>query len=106
MVVQFITETERDARAEIPICGVLGTKLDVRESMSIAALEDIRAHFGELVFETVIRMNVDLKRASQAKLPIDHHRPKSSGALDYGALADEFVSKVALEAPAGNAANE
>jgi chromosome partitioning protein len=105
MVVQFIQETERDARREIPICGVLGTKYDAREGMSQAALVDLRRHFGNTMLESVVRQNVDLKRASQARLPIDQHRPRSYGALDYSALADEFVTRMGLEAKRGAATN-
>jgi chromosome partitioning protein len=53
--------------------------------------DTIRAYFGDLVFDTVIRSNVSLAEAPANGQSIFDYAPKSSGAEDYAALAKEVL---------------
>lgn len=69
--------------------GVLICMHDNRKRLARAVSDTIRAYFGELVFNTVIRQNVSLAEAPAQGMSIFEYAPKSSGAEDYQALSEE-----------------
>jgi chromosome partitioning protein len=73
--------------------GVLICLHDSRKRLARAVSDTIRAYFGELVFDTVIRTNVALAEAPANGQTIFEYAPKSSGAEDYLALAEEVLSE-------------
>jgi chromosome partitioning protein len=71
--------------------GVLICLHDNRKRLGRAVSDTIRAYFGELVFDTVIRENVSLAEAPAHGQTIFEYAPKSSGADDYIQLASEVL---------------
>jgi chromosome partitioning protein len=72
--------------------GVLICLHDSRKRLARAVADTIRAYFGQLVFTTVIRENVALAEAPAKGQTIFEYMPKSPGAEDYMALAEEVVN--------------
>lgn len=72
--------------------GVLICLHDNRKRLARAVSDTIRAYFGELVFDTVIRTNVALAEAPSCGQTIFEYAPKSSGAEDYDSLAKEVMN--------------
>ncbi len=72
--------------------GVLICLHDSRKRLARAVADTIRAYFGQLVFNTVIRENVALAEAPAKGQTIFEYMPKSSGAEDYQALAEEVLN--------------
>lgn len=72
--------------------GVLICLHDNRKRLARAISDTIRAYFGELVFQTVIRTNVALAEAPASGQTIFEYSNKSSGAEDYLALAEEVLN--------------
>lgn len=72
--------------------GVLICLHDNRRRLARAVADTIRAYFGELVFDTVIRTNVSLAEAPASGQTIFEYAPKSSGAEDYLALVGELLN--------------
>ncbi len=72
--------------------GVLICLHDSRKRLARAVSDTIRAYFGELVFTTVIKTNVALAEAPASGQSIFEYAPKSSGAEDYIALAEEILN--------------
>lgn len=72
--------------------GVLICLHDSRKRLARAVSDTIRAYFGELVFNTVIRSNVALAEAPSCGQSIFEYAPKSSGAEDYESLAKEVLN--------------
>ena len=72
--------------------GVLICLHDNRKRLARAVADTIRAYFGQLVFTTVIRENVALAEAPAHGQSIFEHLPKSPGAEDYMALAQEVMN--------------
>lgn len=72
--------------------GVLICLHDNRKRLARAVSDTIRAYFGDLVFGTVIRTNVALAEAPASGQTIFEYAPKSSGAEDYLALAEEVLN--------------
>ncbi len=73
--------------------GVLICLHDNRKRLARAVADTIRAYFGDLVFDTIIRTNVALAEAPANGQSIFEYAPKSSGAEDYMALANELIAK-------------
>jgi len=71
--------------------GVLICLHDSRKRLARAVADTIRAYFGDLVFDTVIRENVALAEAPAKGETIFEYLPKSPGAEDYTALANEVL---------------
>ena len=71
--------------------GVLICLHDNRKRLARAVSDTIRTYFGELVFGAVIRTNVALAEAPASGQTIFEYAPKSSGAEDYTALAEEVM---------------
>jgi chromosome partitioning protein len=72
--------------------GVLICLHDNRKRLARAVSDTIRTYFGDLVFNTVIRSNVSLAEAPSNGQTIFEYAPKSSGAEDYWALAEEILN--------------
>lgn len=73
--------------------GVLICLHDSRRRLARAVSDTIRAYFGNLVFQTVIRSNVSLAEAPAGGQTIFEYAPKSTGAEDYSALAEEVLKQ-------------
>jgi len=70
---------------------ILPTLYDGRTRFSRDTLAEIRALFGDLCFDTVIRMNVKLREAARRGMPIVNYAKSANGARDYKALALEIA---------------
>ena len=71
--------------------GVLICLHDSRKRLARAVADTIRNYFGDLVFDTVVRENVALAEAPAGGQTIFEYAPKSTGAEDYAALAEEIL---------------
>ncbi len=66
---------------------------DSRNSLAHRVSEDVRKHFGNKVFKTVIPRNVRLSESPSHGLPIILYDIKSRGALAYMELAQEIIQR-------------
>ena len=72
---------------------VLLTMYDKRNNLSAQVEQEIRAHFGDEVFKTVIPRNVKLSEAPSHGKPVILYDIKSSGSVAYMNIAKEIVSR-------------
>jgi chromosome partitioning protein len=72
--------------------GILLTMYDSRNLLSRRVSEDVRSHFGNRVFNTVIPRNVRLSESPSHGLPIILYDIKSRGAVSYMELAQEILN--------------
>lgn len=84
----------------LAIEGILLTMADNRTNLSEQVEEEVRKHFGELVFRTVIGRNIKLGEAPGFGKPIIEYDSLSAGAKAYGSLAGEFLERNGMEVPA------
>jgi chromosome partitioning protein len=77
----------------LQIEGLVLTMYDERTNLARQVTDDIRNHFGNRVFETVIPRNVRLGEAPSFGKPVLAYDIKSKGAEAYIALAREFLRK-------------
>jgi chromosome partitioning protein len=73
--------------------GVVLTMFDARLNLSKQVVEDARAHFGELVFQTIIPRNIRLAEAPSFGKPIIAYDVSSVGAQAYLAVAGELIHR-------------
>lgn len=74
-----------------PRVNALATSFDKRTKYSQEMLDDIKRFFKEQMLDTVIRMNVALKRAASKGISVLQFDKMSNGAVDYLALAKEIL---------------
>jgi chromosome partitioning protein len=79
---------------QLAILGILMTMLDSRTNLAQQVEENVRGHFGELVFWSVVPRNVKLSEAPSYGKAINHYAPTSSGATSYRRLAEEVMQRV------------
>jgi len=83
---------ERFHPCSVRILGLLLTFVEDRTMLSRQVQQQMREFFGNLVFDTVINRTVRLAEAPSAGESIITYAPKSQGAAQYLALADEIVN--------------
>jgi chromosome partitioning protein len=71
--------------------GILLTMFDSRNLLAHRVSEDVRKHFGDKVFKTIIPRNVRLSESPSHGLPIILYDIKSRGAVAYMELAQEII---------------
>ena len=79
----------------LAIAGILLTMYDDRTNLSRDVAEEIRSHFAEKVYDTVVPRNIRLAEAPSHGLPIFQYDIKSRGAEAYLALARELLRRAA-----------
>jgi chromosome partitioning protein len=76
---------------ELQIEGFLLTMFDARLNLSNQVYEEVKRHFQEMVFETVITRNIRLSEAPSYGLPAIEYDVSSKGAQSYLNLARELL---------------
>jgi len=79
---------------ELALEGLVLTMYDGRNTLARQVQDEVRAHFGDQVFRTVIPRNVRLSESPSHGLPVLLYDPASRGASAYRALARELVDQL------------
>jgi chromosome partitioning protein len=77
----------------LEIEGFLLTMYDSRLKLANQIYDEVKRHFQELVFKTVIQRNVRLSEAPSHGLPVILYDTDSTGAKNHLALAQEIIQK-------------
>lgn len=77
----------------LEIEGIVLTMVDTRTSLMQQVESEVREHFGDKVFRTLVPRNIRLSEAPSHGLPIRKYDPASRGAQAYEQLAKEYVEK-------------
>ena len=70
---------------------VLASMYDIRTKMAREILAELRSHFSDRMFETIVSFNTKIKEAASFGQPISEYDPASKGRRDFVALAAEVV---------------
>ncbi len=73
--------------------GILRTMFDPRNNLANLVSDELIAHFGDKVFNTVVPRNVRLAEAPSYGQPVMAYDARSTGAIAYFALAGEMLGK-------------
>ena len=86
--------------SDLILRGILLTMFDSRTNLSNDVVKEVRQHFSDLVFETIIPRTVRLAEAPSYGQPISVYAPSSNGAESYAALAREVLVGDGIKLPA------
>lgn len=86
-----IIKTKLNPRLQIE--GFLLTMYDSRLRLANQIYEELKTHFGDMVFGTVIPRNIRLSEAPSHGLPAILYDPQSRGATSHVQLAKELIAK-------------
>ncbi len=91
----FVMGQIRDSGANpgLTLSGLLMTMFDRRTNLAEAVVKDVRDHFEEVLYDTVIPRTVRLSEAPSFGRTIFEHDPRGSGAEAYNRLAGEFLKR-------------
>jgi chromosome partitioning protein len=78
---------------ELEIEGILLTMYDLRIRLSNQVVDEVKSHFQDLVFNTIIPRNIRLSESPSFGLPVIAHDAESKGAISYLNLAQEILEK-------------
>ncbi|UCE48108.1 MAG: ParA family protein, partial [Phycisphaerales bacterium] len=70
---------------------VLASMYDIRTKMAREILAELRSHFGDRMFGTIVSFNTKIKEAASFGQPISEYDPASKGRKDFASLADEII---------------
>ena len=88
-----IKSVQKIHNPELDIEGMVLTMYDARLRLSNQVVEEVKKHFSEMVFETIIQRNVRLSEAPSYGESIIKYDASSKGAANYLNLANEVVVK-------------
>ncbi len=84
---------QRELNPRLTVAGMLLTMHDGRTRLAQEVEREVREHFPELVFDTVIPRNVRIGEAPSFGKPVIHHDPHCAGADAYFELAKEVTAR-------------
>lgn len=79
--------------AHLEIFGVLMTMYNSQTKLSNQVVEEVRKHFADTVFKTLIPRSVKLSEAPSYGLPITEYDTKGKGAIAYREMAKEVIAR-------------
>ena len=88
-----IKSVQKIHNAKLDIEGLLLTMYDSRLRLSNQVVEEVKKHFDEMVFKTIIQRNVRLSEAPSYGESIISYDAGSKGANNYLSLAQELIEK-------------
>ena len=92
-LLETIQVVQKRLNPGLAISGMVATRYAKRKNLNREVVENLRQHFGKLVYKTIIRDNVSLAEAPSHGLDIFSYKPRSYGAEDFTALSREFARR-------------
>jgi chromosome partitioning protein len=90
---------------DLRIGGIVLTMYDGRTRLALQVVDEVRKHFTDIVFQTVVPRSVRLSEAPGYGLPIALYDPLSRGGIAYRDLTFELAERSGLLAPTGEGAS-
>jgi chromosome partitioning protein len=92
-ILETMNRVQRSLNPALHLEGIVITMFDSRNRLSHQVLEEIRAHFPDKLFDTIVRRNVRLSESPSYGKPICLYDAASTGAQDYRDLAKEVIRR-------------
>ncbi|NUM32348.1 MAG: ParA family protein [Bacteroidetes bacterium] len=87
---------QRSINPKLEIEGILLTMYDMRLRLSNQVVDEVKTHFQQLVFDTIIQRNTRLSEAPSFGVSVIEHDAGSKGSINYLNLAREILQKNGL----------
>lgn len=88
-----VRTVQKGLNKNIRMEGIILTMYDGRTNLAVQVVEEVKKHFGERVYSTVVPRNVRLSEAPSHGEPITYYDRLCRGAQAYICMADEFLKK-------------
>lgn len=88
-----IKSVQKIHNTALDIEGLLLTMFDSRLRLSNQVVDEVKKHFSEMVFDTIIQRNIRLSEAPSYGESIINYDASSKGASNYLSLAEEIIKK-------------
>ena len=98
-LLDVLERVQRRLNPRLHLLGILVGMYSKQRNLSREVVEELRGHFGEVVFSTLIRVNVRLAEAPSHGMTIFEYDAASAGAADFEAVASELAQRLGLQAP-------
>ena len=92
-LMKTIDRIKNNLNPELAIRGILLTMYDSRLRLSNQVVDEVKKHFGDIVFKTIIQRNIKLGEAPGFGKDIITYDVTSKGTKNYLSLADEIIKK-------------
>ena len=92
-LVGTLRKVKANLNPKIEIEALVRTMYDPRSSLTNQVSDEIKSHFGDKVFDTVIPRNIRIAEAPSFGKPVILHDPASKGALAHFAFARELLGR-------------
>ncbi len=93
-LVNTIKQVHANLNPELQIIGLLRVMYDPRVTLQAQVSDQLKAHFGDKVFDAVIPRNVRLAEAPSYGLPGVVFDPQSRGAQSFFTFAEEMIQRI------------
>ena len=90
---------------DLRVGGIVLTMYDGRTRLALQVVDEVRRHFTDLVYQTVVPRSVRLSEAPGYGVPIALYDPLSRGGIAYRDLTFELAERSGLLAPTGEGAS-
>lgn len=90
---QTISQVRNSINQNLLISGIILTMFDRRNNMSLSIEKDVRGHFKDLVYKTMIPRNVRVSEASSFGKPVIAFDVNCAGSISYINMAKEFLMR-------------
>ncbi|HWI21621.1 MAG TPA: ParA family protein [Baekduia sp.] len=84
---------QRELNPRLTVAGMILTMHDSRTRLAQDVEREVREHFPDLVFDTVIPRNIRISESPSFGKPVIHHDPGCAGADAYFELAKEVAAR-------------
>lgn len=93
-IVRVVEQIQKSgANDHVHIAGIVMTMFDARTNLSGQVVAEVRTHFPEQIYETVVPRTVRLSEAPSFGKSIFEYAPNGTGAVAYRELAEEFLRR-------------
>ena len=93
-LINTIELVKNSLNPDLHIAGMVMTMFDYRTNLAAQVVEEVKKHFGDIVFDAIIPRNVRLSEAPSYGEDILSFAPGSKGAIAYRALTEEFLARI------------
>lgn len=85
---------ENGVNPDIKLEGIVMNMFDARTNLANDVVAEVRKHFGNIVYKTLIPRNIRISEAPSFGQPVVTYSPSSKGAKAYVELAKEFIKRM------------
>jgi len=93
VIMDMVIKIQESSNPKLRLDGILFTMFDIRTNLSKEVVEEVRNHFQDGLYESVIPRNVRLSEAPSYGESIFTYAPTSRGAVAYQELAKEYIRR-------------